>query len=722
MSQLPTPRGSGEYLSGQSRRSEERLPRTGITESLNAPGLDVPTYFSQTAAAFNQWAQVSGLVADVARQRGQIMYRNEQERLRAEQDAAEQSAREERFQRGAAARAVDEGLPAWQKQLDEGKIVAPDTDDPEAFRAWLRDWTDQQLTGQEPEAFADQFRKSAGAWLANAVGTQQAQKRDQARRMAMQDLTDWGVAIQTDPRMTQAEKIAELSATVDAAQQTLKVDRTTAMTIALAAMESAAQFGDQNGYDAAKAVLGDTFGSKQADYALRLKAVQTQQVDAKQREAKESLQARMNDPRVTAEQVMQDAKRKLDLGMIDQDDYARVRSAMSSREKAEREQAMRELALAQQQEVRGKVIDAYVTGSMSANQTMGTVNIPEQGFDWSDPATGAKVKMSRDEIAREVTARAMQQIDAKYPDNPEMAMQEQVQWFALNYGTKNDQWERVMAAGVGAADASLLLVDPEDGKSPAPLPTQTLAGYELAKRLKQQNQTVYERHLPDAARLYYNSAELLERYVFPGEPEKALRQAARIDRAGLNINGPIKEEFLRTHADWINDATFGGEKARAEVVRLANLYRRLPGLSEEAAIEEASKDVQKRYQKIGNSMVFVGSRGIGEVMDIVAPTIIGEYVAKFGAKQPGSTLEPVEADSLTLLPLANGEQWVLWDEARMQPVDRADRWTFTTRQLIERAAQIQKVQIGEQQDDAIKKILKARMPRPEEPWIPSMMK
>lgn len=249
MSQLPTSRLSNRMLP---------IPRQGVVESLNAPGITPLPPVSKGAIMANQFLAGMQAVGNVAGNIGGIFQQQAQERKQEQRDIDQEY-------RGGAELAARTRIAEMQQEVADGKydMLIPPTKDGK-----VEDLVTAYLDGATkgtPDAYRNQYIQSVQPWLTAAVsqrrqGIVETAKRDQLMYGA-EDIASASTAEQVDA------KFSELRAKFPDMNENEFISATL-----LPALTAAAKSGDTDKFDAVRAVLGDRFPAQQADAEAIIKS------------------------------------------------------------------------------------------------------------------------------------------------------------------------------------------------------------------------------------------------------------------------------------------------------------------------------------------------------------------------------------------------------------------------------------------------------------------
>lgn len=637
------------------------MPRLGLTESLEAPGLAAAPPISQAASDLSALVETFGQAGQAVGQYGAVVRRRQAEAEQADKEA-------ELFDRGAASQQAALDAERWNLDVQNGKITAPT--DPESIAAMARTMAEAEVQEGVPAAYRDEYTKRSTLALTRILSAKASETQTQARKDSLQALKD-GAAGQADP--------AEIGRYATAAMTTLGLtEAEAAAEVGLYAMQIAAASGNKQAFDAAKAFLGDRFASDQTRFGIAMKQRQDAEAAAHKERARDSVFEMLNEGK-PAETVMSAIHRMRQMNTIDEDTAFSLSNMVKDREKVKDQQIIQQHLDQYNKQQEEAIVAEWTERSMAADEDFGLVLLPPEGVSWTDQA-GKTHKLSQAELKRSVVRRAIAAITKANPD-PDVATAQIAAYLALNDATV-PEWSQTLNAGYMSATTATVMSKPGGaGQVVAPLPASTKQGYELSKRLRQHSPQVWAAHLSADARAFYETAELAEKYIDTGDPQAALLRAAMTNPlASTGATISPADKAISDNLDIDRDSNNYGQ-IRHEVARLATLYARSPGLPFARAVEEAVKKVTATHRKIGNSYVYTGDRHVPKDIDVVFQDIAAEYVGTFGLSQQ------VEAKDLTMIPGAAQGTWILWDETTNAPVESWRSWGFfTTADLAKRSA------------------------------------
>lgn len=299
----------------------------------------------------------------------------------------------------------------------------------------------------------------------------------------------------------------------------------------------------------------------------------------------------------------------------------------------------------------------------------------------ADELRGETVSPTRDEAIERAIHDHFGMINREVSEGrmePDEAGARKVQFLADNNVT-HDVWRQVMGAGYAAARGSALAEEERP-------PRNTVQGYELYKMLRRHGGGLADRHLGDSqTRLFYQLAEVTERYVHQNDPVGALSRAARAMRQEPFTEDPARrvtadqaeeaaEKIIRPGGRLWRIITFGRDQqalnhvdVEQKVVQLARVLAATdPGiLGGEEAAEEAARRISETHEIVNGIAVDFGNvKTMPPDLDEVTQHLAMSYAGQFGEE------EAVDASELVVVPAETDDMWMLYNVAAHERVAR----------------------------------------------------
>jgi hypothetical protein len=286
-------------------------------------------------------------------------------------------------------------------------------------------------------------------------------------------------------------------------------------------------------------------------------------------------------------------------------------------------------------------------------------------------SAGIEHRIPREVIVPEALNRALSTIE-KRARSPEEALPEQLALLARN-GVTYPAFERVFAAA--GLVLSVDLATTED------VPVVAANAFELYKRMGAINPRLRDAHVGKAGRdtrLFFEFADLAERYVTPGEPRDAMFVAAKAvqaEQTAASLGDFWSRQLLdKKIRGMLNSPLWPGGKVKNQVEMLAKL-RDLAGLYLRAlpttpadAIDEAAKRLEATHTKINGWAIDTHDTLLPDAatFDALAQELIERYVKKHGNE------EGVDEGDLALIPGETDGSWIIFNMGANAPVDHVD--------------------------------------------------
>lgn len=630
-------------------------PRRMETGQLAAPGgaaagyVPVPADFAaaeeldQLAAALGMAGQAFGQAAE------QVAY---------------QRARTERAERGAGARYAASQWPVIEEQIRNRELLPPNGSDP-------IEWANILAEGIAPEnaspAFIDELKGRLQPVMTAAALKEQAAVKEESQLDLLGDIAD---------SLAGQSSTAAFTASLNEATA-MGIDREKAIIeIGTGAAAWAAESGDLEAWNAALGFLEGRNQLKIERLRGTLNTARRQNEIQVQREASNEVDSallRARDPdtgttygdaRSLVEQLREEAGDTWALDRLHQIDAIEAADSAGAR---------REAARAYDEQQRSTIIATAAHASLETDFGLGLAAIPEDGVAWINPE-GQERRITAAELKREAQRAAFKRLDER-TDDPAERFAGRVQWLAGN-GETSYEWKSVLETGAGAASAAFLRREGEGQNVPKELPASVAAGYELSKQLRAVNPQLWARHMSAEAQEFYVRAEAAEMFTDRGDVLGALTRAAQVPEGWTR--DPIAPTALDQKVKDF-DETVNVQDVRAHVRQVAELLMRSPGLGKDAALEQAAAVVTSQYRTIRGVAVWTGNAAIPANIDAIAESAAQRY-----AESVAGTPYEVRAKDLTLVPMRDGDAWILYDRVSMRPVDKwRHGYAFTNREINE---------------------------------------
>jgi hypothetical protein len=654
--------------------------------SLNAPGVDFTRYTPVAPETDDRVSQLAQLFGAASVATGAVVGA-----------VAQEQANTERLQRGDAARRAAEQWPGLEAKIRDGSLLPPDGSDPVE---WARGIATVYAPEDAAPAYLDEIERRLVPLVTESAIRKQEQIREDSREALMRTLGD-GLTGHTDP--------AAFSAAVDQAVA-MGVDRDKAIaSLGLGAAAFAAEAGETEAFETAVAFLGgrerlrtEQLGNRLQDDLDRTAAradADAARAERKAEQERSKIEQLRNQLERTVAKQQAELERftteRFDSMVLDvmdpssgrtyddlRDMVGTARSTVGDSWALSRVRQINEMEAGEQARVlkihteqtnaatRSAILDRAVEMSFRTDTTPGLVGIPDDGVEWTDPS-GKVQTLTAKEIRQATTAAAMDRI-AKA--DPATAFPRQADWLASNSET-NPEWTSTLVAGQSAATAAFNRRDAR-GQVPQELPPNVANAFAMSKQLRAQDPTLWAKHLPADAQLFWLRAETAEQFIHRGDPLAAIQQATVVPD-GPTVDRIREEDLDGSIASFVGSDVVNSQDVRGHVRMVAGLLMASPGLGKQQAMAEATKLVSSQYRQINKAMVNVGNARVPEAIQPVAESIVSKY-ADYVRNSPFE----VDADDLTLVPLRDSDQWVLFDTSRNRPVDKwAHGYVFTNGEL-----------------------------------------
>lgn len=630
------------------------VPRTGITQSLQAPGVTPDQPLSRGAQMAQEMMGVMGLTAAAANQAANFARMTQ---------ALDQQA--QRFIAGQSTLQARTDLPGILGQVQNGEIVVAEGMEVADFASQYLD----QLTADMTPAQADAYRRVIQPQLAAALQAKQQQDIDDARAEMLGLLAESNIV---------AESPAEIRANLDEARQRFPgLDETQLLaSLVMPAARSAAQHGDAVRLEAALDVLGDRFPAER----LKLQAEFEQGIEQRRRaivrEATDAVYGLLNDQQ-PYDLVLERIEQYRQDGSIDQQRASQLRAVVDQRRNAELREQMQALAESERQRVNDQVFSA----AHSLMQQGRGFELQDIEYQLPD---GRTERITVKDMEQAVTAIEFHHIDQAVEAEDittEQGIARKVQFLAAN-NIEYQPWARAMTAGYAATVAQIAGVG--DGE-PQSLPPALDAGYQLYKHLSAVGGGLVERHLKDgSAARFYEVAQLYERF-HGNDPQTALLMAARAiqrpaftdDITRRSIASKVEDTIwgpggaMRPGGRFWRIITAGrDQQARNEldiagkVGQLARLYMETGAApTADDAVTAASQRIRDTHTFINGWLIETSDVRMPRDIDVIANRLIDDYVDKYGAE------EGIGKSDIAIIPGPSEGTFILMNMPAMQPVD-----------------------------------------------------
>lgn len=470
-------------------------PEIGLTESLNAPGIDfAPPLPDNTQELAQGLITALGIVDDIGQ--AAVRLENQKRRIEAETQRADE---------GLAIKAFRESAPGRLREIAERKRTVPDGESVEDF---VHESIDNELAaGGFSEAYKEQFRSVMGPALIEAFHQQQHGIQQDARR-DLATLYGW--------RATEAKTPGDVDALVTDAMQKLDISRTEALsTVVLPAMRNAAARGDRAQWEALSSYVGDGLPNERTQTEAALVEAENRQTRETNGAFLSSIDAMYNrgDSYQSVRESIRGREKDLDPTII--------RSALDEvdrREQAANSAAARAMRDSDEEAKKAAIRDAYrpvMAGGREAGG--GASNIQTQEIELVD---GTKIKYTAEDIVNDLTEERFEAIDKQYPpqQDPALNIAAKTEFLSANGGVTWGPWEGLLGSGPGriTIDADNVTIDPN-----------TVAALELWRSLGNAPR-VRDRHVrDDDTRRFYDQAEFILENIPGTTPSAALVMAVK---------------------------------------------------------------------------------------------------------------------------------------------------------------------------------------------------
>lgn len=675
------------------------VPQTGITESLNAPGLAFIPPDTSGAQAADQLLAVLRSGADVvnyagnlsAEERQRAAAQQREEEIRRRQAAAEQARLEGQVKNeleGQASLNARDSLPSLLQSIESRQIIVPDGVPVVDYASQL---IDARVVGL-PKAYADKYREIAEPQIAKALVDQHAAIIKQAQSDNLELIGESFLSAKTPEEARQVLN-------ENRAKFPLISDNEFLTATALRSLNTAAATGNSTQFDVAKNVLGDRFKDEQDRAQLAFDRAQQQQQQKNIDTYQNSIAAQYNagSPFDAIEQSIRNPAVPVPQTTI----QSQLEHLDAQRRAFQRENEQQQKKLFDDN-VQSQVLRHNVGIMLDAANTGGATNFSNLKITRPD---GTELTISREEQQQAATELAMQQVvkENQPPDNatPEQQaaanqriLAKQIEMLSSN-GVTYQPWKQTLQAGYLAATSSFKAAGPN---GEVQLPANLGAAYDLDKRLYAINPRIRNAHLDADARKVYDTAQLVEKYATPGDPAKALTIAFSLARKGAledTYTGHIyaadvhKAATAYTGGYLWNLVGYGGTNwndvrnvtdVEQQIASLARVYVGAGILPPKDAIEQATQRVKNSYTVINGYAINTGSKSVPTDIQQQFDTIISDY-----AKKHGET-EGLEKSDLSMVPGETDGSWILYNKTINQPVDHwVDDGFFTNGDLLNRS-------------------------------------
>lgn len=620
-----------------------------INQSLDAPGLAVPPPVSRGAQIASDLERSLGLVGQVASQISRTNAANawEAERAQARLDAENEKINRAVEQHDRALARLDgrEFIIQADKDVREGKLK-PEPGSGMSMLEFAKDIVAKKTEGQ-PSAYSNEFRDTVEPVLFAAL-TEHVKELGATATKANNEILQRGALV--------TERSTQLMQMVAAYRlhNPDKTDLEAKSFLLIPALTNAAEAGDPKRFEAVSSLLGPEFEPERRIAAATLAKNQQDDLEESRRSFRNDVARRLNDVFAGKGGSFNQVESWLESQRGSRIDEATILSEMD-RVRTEKRRVEREASDLQSVTEKQTIADDHLRRATS---------LADAGLLWSaeglDTVTpgGVEIKMSRADTIRVVTSRAMSAIAETSPDQ-NTAVDRQMRWASQN-AIVPDGWSRTLEAGF-----SSLSVGDAAATGTASVPKQTVAGFDLYKRMKAKAPgLIVTAGLDGEAQKFYELAATLQQdSAFAGDDARTLVQARMLmSGPGRGQIPELKDREIRSAAMstasrwWKGEATNVGEVA-AHIEGLARV-KVLAGISPSAAVSQAANEVNKSRVFIGNWSVSLADARLpeslrGDSMQRVAAKVIHRYL---DTKGKGSGMG---VDDLTLRQDAGSGLWYL---------------------------------------------------------------
>jgi hypothetical protein len=640
------------------------VPQQGLTSTLIAPGLATIPPVSRGAQMADELSHALGLVGQVAgtihEQAHSANVRAYQEQLDAERAQAKSDrldAIQEHALRGQAALHAGAIMPGVLAKIATGDIQKPDGVDPAEFSHSLA----RSFGGTDfAPAYNDELDRRMSDNIANAI----AQRGLALRRESIADTSAKiidGAQGEADPEQLEGKFEALRLANPDMTEARARE------LIGSSALKYAVSLGDTNPQKAqsllatAGKFLGDDFKSDVETAATHL----DNQIKKNQAAAVTNFRSDISDLRLSGatyaeqRQAVEDYRKNPDV------DPTAIDREMHRIDTLEREDLRQGRRLGIQFEVE-HAHDLAVEDAAAHMRNGEAYAVQDSKFVDSE---GHSHPFDRDKLVKEATESEMTKIASENKD-PAASFGKQVEFLSRN-GVGYEPWEHLLASGyLGLSND--ISSDPKAGQEPQVGDT-TVKGYAMYRAISAANPRLANSLVKsEPARRFYETAELAQKYVTPGDAGASLLQAAKAFQRGAYAETTSRElsaKALKGAVDTaINHRFFFAAEAKNvayvgdKVEQLARFYMDVNGIDAASAVKEAAEKIKPSFSVMHGWAVETGNRMVPANIDSLLDKISNEYVAK----HPD---EALHAGDLVLEPGDGENNWFLFNRRTLRPVE-----------------------------------------------------
>lgn len=529
MSQYPNDLSGGGGVMLRGNRLGLSTDTGGIRENIGVQGLEPLPVDTSGMQVANELAQSLGLFAQLGGTIDQV-----QRRKQAAQ--AQEDAKVEQFDRGAAVRAAANTYAELEPAIRERKMIAAvdDKDLGSYVENLIQSRTDK---GMAP-AWKDEYNKQLHGRLLNAFGQQRAGIQKDAKETALQSLKD---------AATGARTTVEIMQSVMAAKDTLGFSEMEAQAaITVPSLRLAAKQGDTDKFEQASFALQGMFADEVEKGKTELNAtVQRNGLD-RQRANEQEFSAWFNaDPQnLPPIEVAFDRLDKTDMTPADRDQWRRALEAEQSKAISRERQTIEDMVgaklFAGEPEAARKTIESgrAKLGDEWANSKMGqvqsyqnqvldiqskqaeaqwesslvgdAVNLMSQAYLYGDTSltsvpdeltvklpNGKEAKRSKKEVLAAAQQQMFAGLDERFKDNPAAAFPEKLRLISAT-GVEPANWKATLSTATMATEDALS--DPERARP-------VLAGFSLYRAIYAQNPALANQMTDPKSRELYDMTE-----------------------------------------------------------------------------------------------------------------------------------------------------------------------------------------------------------------------
>lgn len=687
MSTYGTPSAGSRIL----RANAPRTRLTGITETLNTPGLAVPPPMSagaNTAAQLLSLMEQVGGAANAANayvRQGQADERRRQAELE-EADRKRKQAEQEAatVMRGKAEMDSTAIAVKYGALIQSGKVALPGD-----FNAYVNQIVQDEAGGETNPDYINQLRKSVGGKLAGEVQQQQVQ---QARAADAQIEAAHSAAAFANPADVQA---------VIADRKRLYPNQTEAQQLSpiLAAAQRKAEIGSEDYKTLAASLPDSIFGIAKDELLAQYTVAKSRQASQSDAQAANTIGLLLTgtdgtDPDITGART--ELSRLRSEGRVSGNTLENLANSINAKEAAFRRESSARVTEEQKRAIVSNHIASAMSLIPSGNLSKATAlkqDIKDENGNIVSTVTLEESKVKELALQAQLAANDGY-VGGAYglvPDNFNPTLSERNIATASYTGMLPEQWKRDMKSGMDSASAAIL-TNPD-----APIPQSLVDGAQTFLRLKNTNLVA---QLDDRTRVYYEAFNDLRNIPAYANDQASGERRALAD-ALRAANGPGRKltdqetkalnQALESAAIGIEDpfgpgeASNGKAEMRSEMQRYANLFLSMgyPG-SVSTLVEKAQKIVQEKSIII-NDAVVIDPGGLSpnsrENISKIGESVIDDYMEKVGT---GSGYNREELRFYTS-GIGGTALWELRDQlGHSIPTKPGVQTRFTTRELVEK--------------------------------------